>query len=163
MNTFTKLVSEKIEEYIALRQSLGYVFQTQAATLRAFCQFIENSNHLGPLTVDLALAFILSCDVTPTVRARRYGILGRFADYLSVFDAHTQHFDPRALPRYRSITPVRILDDGELTRLLVSAQQISPRYPMRGRTLYTLLGLLASTGLRSGEARRLDRADVDLE
>ena len=33
---------------------------------------------------------------------------------------------------------------------------------MRGSTLATLIGLLASTGLRSGEAVRLDRGDVDL-
>ena len=31
-----------------------------------------------------------------------------------------------------------------------------------GSTLATLVGLLASTGLRSGEAVRLDRGDVDL-
>jgi integrase len=31
-----------------------------------------------------------------------------------------------------------------------------------GAPLTTLVGLLASTGLRSGEALRLDRADVDL-
>ena len=33
---------------------------------------------------------------------------------------------------------------------------------MRGSTLATLIGLLASTGLRSGEAVRLDRDDVYL-
>jgi integrase len=36
------------------------------------------------------------------------------------------------------------------------------RPAVSGRTLATLIGLLASTGLRSGEALRLDRADVDL-
>ncbi len=45
----------------------------------------------------------------------------------------------------------------------MAARQISPRFPMRRHTLYSLLGLLASTGLRSGEALRLDRADVDIE
>jgi integrase len=39
---------------------------------------------------------------------------------------------------------------------------VSALHPLRGQTLYTLLGLLASTGLRSGEALRLNRADVDL-
>ncbi|MGI9285028.1 MAG: tyrosine-type recombinase/integrase [Pseudomonadales bacterium] len=163
MNAFTHLVADKIEDYITLCRSLGYVFQTQSATLRAFCRFIESDDQSGPLTEDLALQFILSCDVTPTVRARRYSVLGRFAEYLSVFDAHTQHFSPRAFPPSRAITPVQILSEGELKRLLSSAQQISPRFPMRGHTLYTVLGLLASTGLRSGEARRLDRSNVDLE
>ncbi|MFQ3453262.1 tyrosine-type recombinase/integrase [Bradyrhizobium sp. UFLA01-814] len=34
--------------------------------------------------------------------------------------------------------------------------------PLKGRTMTTLIGLLASTGLRSGEVVRLDRGDVDL-
>ncbi len=163
MNTFARLIADKTEEYIALRRSLGYMFQVQAATLRAFCHFVADGNHSGPLTADLALAFVLSCDVTPTVRARRYGVLRRFAEYLSVFDGHAQRFHPQALPHSRAVAPARILDDGELARLLMAAQQISPRFPMRGRTLYTLVGLLASTGLRSGEALRLDRSDVDIE
>jgi integrase len=35
------------------------------------------------------------------------------------------------------------------------------RLPRLGRTLATVVGRLASTGLRSGEALRLDRGDVD--
>ena len=46
--------------------------------------------------------------------------------------------------------------------LIDACSLISPRIPLRGRTLATLVGLLASTGLRSGEAVRLDRGDVDL-
>jgi len=41
-----------------------------------------------------------------------------------------------------------------LDRLLRAARELSPTRPMRGRTLHTLLGLLVSTGLRSGEALR---------
>jgi integrase len=163
MNPFSRLLADKIEGYITLRRSLGYVFQSQAATLRAFCHFVEGGNHPGPLTGHLALTFVLSCPVTPPVRARRYGVLRRFAEYFSVFDIRTQRFDARVLPRSRAIAPPRILDAGELAQLLGAARELSPRYPMRGRTLHTMIGLLASTGLRSGEALRLDRTDVDIE
>jgi integrase/recombinase XerD len=36
------------------------------------------------------------------------------------------------------------------------------RSPLRAATLQTLVGLLAVTGLRIGEALRLDRGDVDV-
>lgn len=162
MSRFAQLVIDKIDDYIQLRHSLGYAFRSQAATLRAFGRFIKAGNHSGPLTQELALDFVLSCDVTPNVRAWRYGVLRRFAEYLSVFDTWTHVLDPRALPRCRAIPPARILNNAELARLLVAARAISPRFPFRGQTLYTVLGLLASTGLRSGEALRLDRDDVDL-
>jgi integrase len=99
----------------------------------------------------------------PGNRAVPYGVIRRFAEYLAVFDSRTERLVPRALLRARGIPAPRILDDGELARLLAAARGGSPRHPLRGLTLSTIMGLLASTGLRSGEAFRLDRADVDLE
>jgi integrase len=163
MNAFVRRVSDKIDSYVQLRRSLGSAFESQAATLRAFRRFLERDAYAGPLTQKLVLAFVLSCDVTPNVRARRYGVLKNFADYLSVFDPRTEVLDPRALPRSRAIPPVRILDHSELGRLLRAALECSANHPMRGHTLYALIGLLASTGLRSGEALRLDRSDVELD
>ncbi|WP_375791500.1 tyrosine-type recombinase/integrase (plasmid) [Bradyrhizobium sp. vgs-9] len=49
-----------------------------------------------------------------------------------------------------------------MTSLIDACSFISPGTPLRGRTMATLIGLLASTGLRSGEVVRLDRGDVDL-
>jgi integrase len=116
----------------------------------------------GPLTQQMALDFACSRGATANCRAVRYAVLRRFAAYLAVYDSHTQSLDPRALPRSRAIPPPRILSDHELDSLLSAIDHISPRHPQRRRTLATLVGLLASTGLRSGEALRLDRADVDL-
>lgn len=162
MNAFARHLADSIDRYVQLRHSLGHAYDSQAGTLRAFCRFVENSGDAGPLTQKLVLTFVLSCDVTPNVRAWRYGVVKNFANYLSVFDPRTEALDPRALPRSRAIPPVRLLEESELKRLLLAAREISPLHPMRGQTLYTVIGLLASAGLRSGEAVRLDRSDVDL-
>jgi len=113
-------------------------------------------------TGDLALAFVLDCDVTSNVRARRHAVLRRFAEYLAIFEPRTEVLDPQALPRCRATPPARLLDDTELARLLAAARAVGGPGSLRGRTLYTLIGLLGSSGLRSGEALRLDRSDVDL-
>ncbi|WP_283848415.1 tyrosine-type recombinase/integrase [Bradyrhizobium ivorense] len=68
----------------------------------------------------------------------------------------------KAFPRSRAIPPPRILSEAELTSLIDACSFISPGNPLRGRTMATLIGLLASTGLRSGEVVSLDRGDVDL-
>ena len=47
-----------------------------------------------------------------------------------------------------------------MTALIAAARRLSP--PLRAASMATLIGLLAATGLRPGEARRLDRDDVDL-
>jgi integrase len=163
MSAFAATLGVKIVDYVQLRRSLGHVFHVQTATLRSFEKFVWQCGHEGPLTNELAIAFVLACDVTPTIRARRHGVLRRFAEYLSIFDARTEALDPHALPRSRATAPARILSDEELARLLNAARNDAGPSSLPGLTLHTLLGLLASTGLRSGEALRLDRADVDLE
>ena len=162
MSAFARILAEKIESYIALRRSLGYSFKKQAATLRALARFVETEQLDGPLTRGMALNFVLSWDGTTNGRAIRHGVLRRFYEYLAIYDARTEALDPRALPRSRAIPPPRILSDSELGSLISACGRVSPGYPQRAVTLTVLVGVLASTGLRSGEALRLDRADVDL-
>jgi len=163
MNTFVCRLVDRINRYVELRRSLGYSFESQAATLRAFGRFVRRRAEVGPLTQRLVLTFVLGCPVTPNVRARRYAVLKSFADYFAIFDSRTEALDPQALPRSRAIPPARLLEEGELARLLKAAREISQLHLLRGFTLFTIIGLLASTGLRSGEVARLDRSDVDLE
>ena len=54
-----------------------------------------------------------------------------------------------------------LFSDHEITRLLAAAGTMSP--PLRAATFTTILGLLAVTGMRIGEAVALDRDDVDLD
>lgn len=162
MSAFDELLAESVRGYVRLRRSAGYDFRSQAATLESFRLFVEQRGYAGPLTREIAMVFVLSQAVTPNVRARRHGVLRRFAEYLVVFDGRTELLDPRALARSRAIPPVRILDDDELARLLAACREVFEDEPLRGLALHAVVGLIASTGMRSGEARRLDRADVDL-
>jgi integrase len=162
MSTFSKMLAEKIENYVELRRSLGYGFKKQAGTLRTFAQFVEMEQFEGPLTKGIALEFVLSFTGAANGRAIRHGVLRRFSEYLAVFDARTEALDPRSLPRNRAIPPPRILSDEELASLIMACRDVGPKHPYRGRMLTMLVGLLASTGLRSGEVLHLDRADVDL-
>lgn len=162
MSSFAKTLANRVEGYIALRRSLGYAFQKQAMTLRALARYVDAQQLDGPLTRELALGFVLSWQGTANGRAVRHGVVRRFCEYLAVYDARTEALDRGALPRSRAIPLPRILSDEELASLISACRRVSPGYPHRATVLTALVGLLASTGLRSGEALRLDRADVDL-
>jgi integrase len=91
---------------------------------------------------------------------RRLGVVRGFARYLSTIDPATEippgDLLPAALPR---VAPY-LYSPGEIQALMAAARALSPR--LRAATFETVIGLLAVTGLRPGEALGLDRADVDL-
>lgn len=162
MSGFARTLADRVEGYITLRRSLGYSFQKQAATLRALVRYVESEQINGPLTQEIALNFVLSWNGTANGRAICHGVARRFAEYLAIYDPRTETLDRKALPRSRAIPPPRILSDYELGSLMLACRSVSPGYPVRALMLTPLIGLLASAGLRSGEALRLDRSDVDL-
>lgn len=161
-SAFAMMLDERVEAYIALRRSLGYSFDKQAAILRELVRYVVTEQPDGPLSRRTVLGFIFSREGTANGRAVRYGVVRRFSEYLAIFDPSAEALDPKALPRSRAIPPPRILSDEELARLMAACSRVSPDYPERGKFLVPLVGLLASTGLRSGEALRLDRGDVEL-
>jgi integrase len=75
-----------------------------------------------------------------------------FLEYLAIFDPRTEALDPKAFPRNRAIPPPRLLTDDELVRLMAACRAVSPNCPECSRFLTPIVGLLASTGMRSGEA-----------
>ncbi len=162
MSTFVNTVAASIESYLALQHSLGYQFRKQAGSLQAFLRYVRSTQAQGPLSQALALECVMANDLTPNGRAIRYAVIRRFAEYHAAFDPRTEPFDRRALPRSRAIPPPRILSDEELRSLMAASGRVSTEQPLRGLTLATVIGLLASTGLRSGEVVRLNRTGVDL-
>jgi integrase len=162
MSTFASSLAKSVDRYVALQRSLGYQFRKQAAALRAFIGYLRHTDARGPLSQALALDFVTASDITPNGRAILYAVIRRFAEYHAAFDPRTESLDRRALPRSRAKPPPRILSEEALRSLMSASTRISTNCPFRGQTLATLIGLLASTGLRSGEALRLERSDVDL-
>jgi integrase/recombinase XerD len=90
--------------------------------------------------------------------------IGRHDQDLARVVPGTPHWRLAHLPPRLAWEDIRRAIDaiGVTTSLIAACGRISPGILLTGRTMATLIGLLASSGLRSGEAVRLDRADVDL-
>ncbi len=161
MSAFADDLAASVDSYLALQHSLGYQFRKQAGSLRTFLRYVRSTDARGPLSQALVLECVMASDLTPYGKAIRYAVIRRFAQYHAAFDPRTEPFDRRVLPSSRIIPPPRILSEEQLRSLMAASERVS-KQPLRGRTLATVIGLLASTGLRSGEALRLDRTDVDL-
>jgi integrase/recombinase XerD len=151
------------EEYLAMRRALGFKLTTQGRHLMSFIGYCE-ARHARHLTTDLALAW-----ATQTSRgsgdevywSRRLMVVRIFARHLKTLDPVTEIPPEDVLPHhYRRIAPY-LYSPREIAALMAAAARLTP--PLRAATWQTLIGLLAVTGLRQGEACRLDRSHVDLE
>lgn len=164
MNTFKSCFAKRLDDYVKLRRGLGLKFDMQSAILRMFDRYVHERKYNGALTQKLALDFAsANIDVMPNAVSRRYNVVRHFSEYLAIFEPDTPRLDPGALPFRRIRPPAYIYTQEELARLLDEARRISPKSPIRGITLYVMVGLAASTGLRVSEVVRLDKNDVNLE
>ena len=156
--------AEKLREYIQLMRSMGRCFRNEEYYLHTFDAFCLKRCHRGPLTQRLALDFAFA-DRNPGSPecARRYTTIRGFANYLSNYEPQTEQLDPHAVSYKRRRSPAYIYTDAEVRRLLKTVPRLRFSNPFRVITYQTMLGLIASTGLRVGEALRLDLGDVDLD
>ena len=157
-----KDLQKKVREYIALRQSLGYKLRKFEARLNEFVTFLDGKG-ASHVTSKLVLAWVVeSAHGAMTSRSERLYIVRGFARYLSAMDARNEVPPVRLVPRpHVSLRPY-IYTNEEILRLMEAAQNLFSPRKLRCHTYNCLVGLLAVTGLRSGEAMRLRKEDVDL-
>jgi integrase len=154
---------DALTHYVATRRALGAQLREPAVSLGHFVEFLE---HEGAefITIDLALRWATApTGVQRATWARRLTAVRRFATWLSATDARTQVPPPRLVDSRRPRHEPHIFTDEELRQLMAAASRLSSPKGLRAQTYTTLLGLLATTGLRPGEALALQRSDVDLD
>jgi integrase/recombinase XerD len=93
--------------------------------------------------------------------AQRMRAARGFACYLHGIDQATEIPPLELLPTRRHRPTPHIYSDGGIAALMTAARTLRPA--LRAATIETLIGLLACTGLRVGEAFALDRADIDTD
>jgi integrase/recombinase XerD len=95
-------------------------------------------------------------------RINRMSVLRQFCHYQSHFDSRTCIVHRMFLPRRNRPMP-HIYSRDEVRRIMAAAPScVRPADPLRPVRFATLVGLLYATGLRVGEAVKLNLADVDL-
>ena len=151
-----------VANYIQLRRSVGFQLRAAEVALGRFAAFLD-ARGAAHLTSALALQWAQQDPTAhPVTWAQRLGFVRGFARHWSAQDPHTEVPPWGLLPhRPRRAQPYLYSDD-EVQRLLQAALRLPPVHGLRGLTYHCLLGLLAVTGVRLGEALHLHAVDVDL-
>jgi integrase len=148
-----------LEQYLALRRAVGCKLERAGRLLPDFITYLHR-HRSETVTTELALRWARQPpNGDPAWWAEKLGLVRGFASYLQAIDPRTEVPPIDLLPRpIRRLTPY-LYAEQDIPRLLRAAQRLHP--PLRAATYKTFFGLLAVTGMRIGEAIRLDRQDVD--
>jgi integrase/recombinase XerD len=150
-----------LEDYLVMRRALGFELERAGALLAQFVAFAEDTG-ADVITVELALAWAhLPKDAKPIWVARRLEVVRRFARHVAVLDPRNEVIPTDLFAVRVTRRPPYLYAPEEIAALMKAASQLAN--PLKAATFETLIGLLACTGLRAGEAMRLDRSDFDTE
>jgi integrase/recombinase XerD len=154
------MLTDDVERYIALRQTLGFQLRKPARHLRVYARVATEKGE----TLIRAATVIEWATAAPTLdaRNRRIGDVARFARFLRAEDS--RHEVPPtglfATPKLRPVPYIYAPD--ELARILKAAGELrllKPN-PLRRQVYVMLFGLIAATGLRVSEGLNLRLGDV---
>lgn len=142
-----------------MRRALGYKLESQAQLLFAFVTYLERAQAVT-VTIELAVAWASEpAAADPVWWAKRLSVARQFARYLQTIDPACEVPPARLLP-YRARRAIPYPYTPEQIVALMRATDGLP-LPLQAATYRTLIGLLAISGLRVGEAIALDRGDLD--
>lgn len=150
-----------LSDYLTIRRALGYKLARAEKLLGQYLNYLDERDE-RLITVENAVTWAtLPAASNPNWWAHRLTCVRGFAKYLHALDPSHQVPPADVVPhKPRRATPF-LYSDEEIQALIAASGSL--RFPLRRATYRTLIGLLSVTGMRIGEAIRLDNNDVDLK
>ena len=148
-----------LKRYLRMRRGFGYRYNAEARLLGGFVAFMEAAQ-AAVVTRKLAMVWITEGERTSW--PQRLSAVRGFARHLTSFEPATETPPAGIFPSPRQARPY-IYNEGEIERLLEATLNWGYAKSLDRWTYHCLFGLLATTGMRVGEAMGLGRADVDLD
>lgn len=151
----------QLDNYLTIRRAVGFKLRRSELLLVDFIGFLEE-HRTDTITTDRALAWAsLPPNGSTEWWGYRLSAVRAFARHLHAIDQRHEVPPTGVWPATSHRATPYLYSEADITALMTAARQF--RSPLRAATFETLVGLLAVTGLRIGEALRLDRDDVDLD
>ena len=151
---------EALCDYLRIRRRLGFEMPQDDRLLEGLVEFLERAG-AQRITTELALTWArMPVHAHPHRWRQRLSVARGFARHLATIDPAGEVPSKDLLPATRPRIAPYIYSDAEIAALIAAAGELRP--PLRAARHRTLIGLLAVSGMRPGEALALDRRDIDL-
>lgn len=140
------------EAYLKLRRSLGFQTQFETYNLRELLDYVGGQGFSWPIRTQTILDWISAASVHCGLPGQRMRLIHArcFLRHLKASVSETEVPGPGLLPRQPHPQP-RLYSTEEIAKLLEATAQLWKPGSLWQLTPYSIIGLLASTGLRAGE------------
>jgi integrase len=154
-------LDQVVADYLTVRRSLGYKLAEHGRLLHDFVAYLAAAGS-STVTTELAVAWAIQPTGCSSLRwGQRLAKVRGFARHLKAIDPDTEIPPLGVIPHQCRRVPPYLYSDGDIEALMAAARALRPT--QRAATYETVIGLLAVTGMRSGEALRLARDHIDWE
>ncbi len=148
-------------QYLAWRRAMGYRLDRHDGLIGQFLDYLELQQE-PRITVEHALTWAcLPSRARPRWHTARLAAIRGFAAHVHAHDTEAAELIPAGLlpSRVKRAVPY-LYTPAQITSLSHRARTLKPA--VRGLTLATVIGLMAATGMRIGEALALDTTSLDV-
>lgn len=145
-------------DYFAIRRALGFKLIRSEKLLRQFVAYLEQRDAVR-ITTEMAVAWAILPQAGQTWAYARLSVVRRFATYMRSIDPSTEVPPTHILVQKKGRATPFLYSPADLAALMDATKAF--RLAEQGVTLRTLISLLSVTGMRIGEAIRLDVEDFD--
>lgn len=153
-------LAEAATSYLEIRRALGFKLKEHGRLLSSLVSYLDERG-IETLTAQAAVAWAcLPTDAGPARWSRRLSVARGFASYMVSIDSATAMPPTRMWPHRHRPEPF-VCSPVQIDALVDAAGSFGA--PVTATTYQTVIGLLAVTGMRVGEALGLNHDDVDLD
>ena len=149
---------DRLVEYLAVRRALGFKLERAEPYLRQFVGYLELQGE-QQITIKNAVAWAVLPGGSDSLHYARLAAVRLFAAYLNAVDPSVEVPGIELLRNGPARRRPFLYTDAEILALMEAAENLKTTH--RRATYRTLIGLLASTGMRIGEAIALDLDHYD--
>ena len=154
------VLEDRLAEYLHVRRRLGFKLKLDGYLLADFVAFLETAG-AERITNDLSVTWACRPGASARYHMERLSMVRGFARYLATIDPANEIPPIDLLHARETRNAPYLYCEREIGELIAAAAALTPA--QRGATYRTVIGVMATSGLRIGETLALDRGDVDLE
>ncbi len=153
---------QHLSDYLAIRRAMGFGLVRPELLLNDFVGFLEDRDtNVVTNATSIAWASLPPLNVSSRWHAQRLSVIRVFARYLHLIDPAHEIPPANVFPSPDQRATPFLYSGADVEAMMVAARGFDN--PLRAASMEAMIGLLAVSGIRIGEALRLDRAHVDLD